>query len=167
MLPYMSSVVFKKSIKKKCIFFLCEGLVILLGFTEEIPFKHFLFINITQFRFLLFFSDQIIKGATKSWFTHYSFVVIVLFNTVLCRCTYSTVSFRKLVFRLSVHSLKEDIKICVIMICSFVLTIYKNSPFINNKLFAKALQYYVKTCFQKCFAFFKKIANSFIKKGVE
>ena len=42
---------------------------------------------------------------------------------------------------------------------------YKNSPFINNKLFIKILQYYVKTCFQRYFEFFKK--HSFIKKSVE
>ena len=29
-----------------------------LGFTEEIDFKHLLFINITNFRFFLFFSDH-------------------------------------------------------------------------------------------------------------
>ena len=39
-----------------------------------------------------------LKGATKSYFTHYSCVVIVLFNTALCRSVFSTVSFRKLVF---------------------------------------------------------------------
>ena len=44
----------------------------------------------------------------------------------------------------------------VILICSFVLTLYKNSPFVNNKLFTKVLLYYVKTWFQKCFEFFKK-----------
>ena len=36
--------------------------------------------------------------ATKSYFTRYSCVVIVLFNTALCRSALSTVSFRKLVF---------------------------------------------------------------------
>ena len=51
------------------------------------------------------------------------------------------------------------------MLCNFVFTLYKNSPFINNKLFIKILQYYVKTCFQRCFEFFKK--NSFIKKRVK
>ena len=35
-------------------------------------------------------------------FLHYSCVVIVLFNAVLCRSAFSTVSFGKLVFRLSV-----------------------------------------------------------------
>ena len=39
-----------------------------------------------------------VKGATKSYFTLYSCMVIVLFNTALCRSAFSTVSFRKLVF---------------------------------------------------------------------
>ena len=38
------------------------------------------------------------KGAKKSYYTQYSCVVIVLFNTALCRSAFSTVSFRKLVF---------------------------------------------------------------------
>ena len=38
----------------------------------------------------------------------------------------------------------------------------------NNKLFTKVLQYYVKTCFQRYFAFFKKKKkNSFINKNVD
>ena len=92
-------------------------------------------------------------------------MAIVFFNAALCRFAFSTVSFRKLVFHLSVPSLNQDIKICVIMLCNFVLTLYKNSRFINNKLFIKILQNYVKTCFQRCFGFFKK--NSFIKKSVK
>ena len=48
-------------------------------------------------------------------------MVIVLFNTVLCRSVFSTVSFGKLVFRLCAfcvscfesHVLNQDIKICV------------------------------------------------------
>ena len=43
-----------------------------------------------------------LKGATKSYFTRYSCVVIILFNTGLSRFAFSTISFRKLVFRLSV-----------------------------------------------------------------
>ena len=58
------------------------------------------------------------KEATKSYITHNSCVVIVLFNTALCRSAFSTVSFRKLVFRLSVFSLNQDIKIGVIMLCN-------------------------------------------------
>ena len=107
------------------------------------------------------------KGATKSYFTHYSCVVIILFNTALCRSSFSKVSFRKLVFGLPVLSLNQDIKTCVTWICSFVLTLYKNSPFINNKLFTKVLQHYVKTCFQRCFEFFKykECKNFIIKKS--
>ena len=98
-----------------------------------------------------------LKGATKSYLTHFSCVAIVFFNTALCRSAFSTVSFRKLVFHFSVPSLNQGIKICVIMLCNFVLTLYKNSPFIHNKLFIKILQYYVKTCFQRCFEFLKKL----------
>ena len=65
------------------------------------------------------FHLKIIKGATKWYFTHYPCVVIILFNTALCRSAFSTVSFRKLVFGLSVLSLNQDIKICVIMLCNF------------------------------------------------
>ena len=57
---------------------------------------------------------------------------------------FSTSSFRKLVFHLSVLSLNQDIKIksCyVILICSFVLnfTYIKTQLFINNKLFKNVL----------------------------
>ena len=47
----------------KIIFFLWKGSVISLVFNKEIAFKYFLFINITKFRFLLFFNDHTdIKG---------------------------------------------------------------------------------------------------------
>ena len=105
------------------------------------------------------------KGATKSYFTHYSCAVIVFFNTALCRSAFSIDSFRKLAFHFSGLSLNQDIKICAIMLCNFVLTLHENSLFINNKLFIEILQYYVKTCFHRFFEFFKK--NSFIKKNVE
>ena len=59
-----------------------------------------------------------LKGATKSYFTHYPCVVIILFNTALFRSAFSMVSIRKLVFGLSALSLNQDIKICVIRICS-------------------------------------------------
>ena len=61
----------------------------------------------------------ILEGATKSYFTHYSCVVMVFFNTALRRSPFSTVSFKKLVLRLSVLSLNQDIKICVIMLRNF------------------------------------------------
>ena len=38
------------------------------------------------------------KGATKSYFTHYSCVVIILFNTGLSRSAFSKIYFGKLVF---------------------------------------------------------------------
>ena len=39
-----------------------------------------------------------IKGVTKSYSTHYSCVVIVLFNTALCRSVFSTVSLENYFF---------------------------------------------------------------------
>ena len=79
---------------------------------------------------------QSLKGATKSYFTHYSCVVIVLFERVYVSA-FSMVSFRKLVFCLSVLPLCFESRICVIMLCNFdmlcnfVLTYIKNSPFIK------------------------------------
>ena len=83
--------------------------------------------------------------------------VIVLFNTVLCRPAFSTVSFRKLVFRFSVLSLNQDNKICVIMPHVVLFSSYiKTYIFLDNKLFTKVLRYHVKTRFHRCFEFFKK-----------
>ena len=42
--------------------------------------------------------DLALKGATKSYFTYYSFVVFILCNTGLCKSVFSTNSCRKLVF---------------------------------------------------------------------
>ena len=66
-----------------------------------------------------------LKGATKSksYFTHYSSVVII-FLTVSCRSAFSTYSFGKLVFRISLLSvffkklniLNQDFIICDISI---------------------------------------------------
>ena len=42
-----------------------------------------------------------VKGATKLYFTHYSCVVIILFNTGLYKSAFSISSFGKLVFCLS------------------------------------------------------------------
>ena len=53
----------------------------------------------------------------------------------------------------------------LILIYNFCSHFCSHSAFINNKLFVKILQYYVKTHFQICFEFFKK--TSFIKKSVE
>ena len=57
-------------------------------------------INVNHFvnELINFLWQEVIKGATKSYFTNYSFVVIVLFNTALCRSAFSTVFFIKLVF---------------------------------------------------------------------
>ena len=117
-----------------------------------------------------------VKGATKLYFTLYSCVVIVLFNTALCRSAFSTVSFRKLVFFvfqcfLWMKTLKYASSCYVILICNFVLTLDRKLTFYKDflqtkKQFIKVLQYYVKTYFQRCFEFFKK-RKSFIKKFVE
>ena len=114
-----------------------------------------------------------LKGATKSNFTHYSCVVIVLFNTSLYRSAFSTVSFGKLFFKsfcvfcvfcFESTVLNQDIKICVIMLCKlalqfcyvfcFVLTLYKNPPFINTKLFIKILS--CKNMLSERFCIFQK-----------
>ena len=47
-------------------------------------------------------TDNSVKGATKSYFMHYSCVVIILFNTGLYKSTFFTCYFGKLVFRLPV-----------------------------------------------------------------
>ena len=71
-----------------------------------------------------------IKRAAKSYFMHYPYVVIILFNTDFCRSAFLTISFGKLIFHLSVLSvffcfesnvLKQDIKACVIMLCNFAM----------------------------------------------
>ena len=101
------------------------------------------------------------KGATKSHFTNYYCVVIVLLIRL-----YAVVHFiqfllenKVIVFLcfLWIKALNYASSCDVILICSFVLTLYKKSLFLNNKLFTKVLQYYVKTCFQRWF----------IKKSVE
>ena len=102
-----------------------------------------------------------VKGATKSYFMHYSCVVIVLFNTALCRSAFFYMSsFRKLFFRLSVLSLNEDIKICVIMyvILNLFSTYVKTHLLVNNKLFKNVL-YIVLLCknlVSEMFWFFQK-----------
>ena len=64
--------------------------------------KRFIFIALSKLR--IAYGLGFVKGATKLYFTHYSCVIIILFNTDLCRSTFSAISFRKLVFRLSVLS---------------------------------------------------------------
>ena len=56
-----------------------------------------------SFLFLLQYSP-VLKGATKSYFMHYSCVVIILLNTGLWRSAFSIIYFGKLVFCLSVLS---------------------------------------------------------------
>ena len=46
--------------------------------------------------------EYMIKGAPKSCVMHYSYVVIILFNTGLYTCAFSTYSFKKLFFSLCV-----------------------------------------------------------------
>ena len=65
------------------------------------------------------------KRATKLYCMHYSCMVIVLFNTALCMSAFSIVSFRKLVFRLSVLSLDQDIKIYGVYDCSNVVKLFE------------------------------------------
>ena len=48
--------------------------------------------------------ENVIKGAAKLYFTHYSCVVIFLFNMCLDKSAFCIYSLRKLVFRLSVLS---------------------------------------------------------------
>ena len=85
--------------------------------------------------------DNEIKGATKLYFTHYSCVVIILFNTGSYKSAFSTISFGKLVFCFSALSalcrirciLHKLYNICVIIVyvvsgcevpCVFVLTYF-------------------------------------------
>ena len=44
------------------------------------------------------------KGAVKSYFTHCFFAFVISFNSCLCRSAFPSISFGKLVFRLSVLS---------------------------------------------------------------
>ena len=75
---------------------------------------------IKEFSWQRAFFNTNVKGGTKLYLTHYSCVVLILFNTGLCWSAFSRISFRKLVFRFSVFSvffvLSQDIKICVIII---------------------------------------------------
>ena len=62
--------------------------------------KNFILMNKLQYRVYV----HIFKGAMKLYFTHYLCAVIILLNTILDRSAFSTYSFEKLVFRLSVIS---------------------------------------------------------------
>ena len=48
-------------------------------------------------------------GVKKSYFTHYSYVVIILFKMGLCRSAFSIISFKKLVFHLSVFLVESSV----------------------------------------------------------
>ena len=50
-------------------------------------------VEVIMYLLLYNFHDCTFKGATKSYFTHCSCVVIVLFNTALCRSAFFTESF--------------------------------------------------------------------------
>ena len=65
---------------------------------------------------------------------------------------------------LSIKTLKYAPSCYVILLCNFVLTLYKNSRLINYKLFINVLQYHVKIWFQRCFEFFQKIEKTHKKK---
>ena len=105
---------------------------------------------------------------TAEDFLPYSCAVIVLHNMVLCGSSFPAVSFRKQVFVflcfLSIKTLKYAPSCYVILLCNFVLTLYKNSRLINYKLFINVLQYHVKIWFQRCFEFFQKIEKTHKKK---
>ena len=51
-----------------------------------------MYVHVLPFQYLF------VKGATKSYFTHYTLVVIILFNTGLYESAISTYSFAKLLF---------------------------------------------------------------------
>ena len=124
----------------------------------------------------------VLKGATKSYFTLYSCVFIVLFDTCLCKSAFSTVSFRKLVFlsfcaffMLWIKTLKYASSCYVILIYYVILfslyikklTFYKDR---SKKAICKSSTVLSWTCKKHAFRSFwnfwkKKI--SFIKKSVE
>ena len=58
------------------------------------------FVNISQIPFFLHTYNVVIKGGWKLYFTHYSCVVFIFFNTVLSKSAFSAYYFGKLVFRL-------------------------------------------------------------------
>ena len=80
--------------------------------------------------FLIIFYFFSLKGATKSYFTHYSYVVIVFFNKSLCKSAFSNILFEKAAFMsfcafcflcFESNILNEDIIICVIMLYNFAM----------------------------------------------
>ena len=70
--------------------------------------------------------DTFFKGARKSFFMHYSCVVIILFNTGLHKSVFSTYSFGKLVFCLSalfVFSSCSEFDVIFINYCNICIII--------------------------------------------
>ena len=133
----------------------------------QFEYCHFTQVQIFTAIILTYHNIHSAKGATKSYFMHYPCVVIVLFNTDLCRSAFSTISFGKLVFRLSFVFFIlnkifwiQDIKISVINIwkgpnCRVILfSLYKNSPYKYQTIYKRYIVW--KTCFQTGFEFFKK-----------
>ena len=64
---------------KKILFFLWKDLVIFLVFTEQITFKHFIFIKITKSKVFLFFSDHI-NSENWKFFKDYDVYLINVFR---------------------------------------------------------------------------------------
>ena len=58
--------------------------------------------NITSSNIKEYLKTKLLKGATKLYFTHYLFVIFILFSTGLRKSAFSTNSFGKLVFYRSV-----------------------------------------------------------------
>ena len=54
-------------------------------FLENSSFFFFLIETLSEVNFIVELNYLSLKGATKSYFTHYSFVVFILFNTGLCK----------------------------------------------------------------------------------
>ena len=109
------------------------------------------------------------KGAAKSYFMHYSCVVIVLFNTALCRSAFSMVPFRKLVFFvflcfLWIKTLKYASSYYVILVCNFVLTLKKKLTFYKKKLFIEFLHYWCKNMLSEMFWAFQNKEKEFYKE---
>ena len=68
------------------------------GFYTSLLQRNFISLSLKKTFSLNLLLKSDFKGAAKSYFTHYSFVVFILFNTGLCKSAFSTNSFRKLFF---------------------------------------------------------------------
>ena len=84
----------------------------------------------SSFISLVITSFPSIKGAAKSYFTHYLCVVIILLNIGLYKFAVSTYSFGKLDFRLSVFSMV----LCLFCILNFdVILIRFHNTYVNQR----------------------------------